>query len=149
MSVFQRGLPTDLDIKRLREVFPDNELLPGKIIEYSQIAVTIGIQTSTSRFKTVTKAWRDKMELESGIILVPVNGQKKYRVCDDADKASLSISKSNTAGRYAKRAIQIGNQVNRKNLTEDQLKRFDCNQRFAAAVVGYQTIKPKVELPTL
>ena len=149
MGIFKKGLPTDLDIKRLREAFPDNNMRPGNEIKYEHIGSLLNININSSRFYTVCCQWRKKLEQESNIILIPVNGQQKFRVADDADKADISVSKSKTAGRYATRSIQIGSRVNRKNLTDDQLKRFDSNQKFAAAVIGYQTIKPQAELPTI
>ena len=147
MALFKIGLPTDLDVKRLRERYPDNQLLPGVTIQYADIYPIIGVKEDNGRFKSVTYAWRKKLLSESGIILKAQD--KKFMVCDNVEKAQLAVDKTKMAARAVRRSSIIGKLVDRKALSEDQLKRFDFSQRFNASVTALQTIKHQAELPTI
>lgn len=148
MGFFRIGIPTDIDVKRLREMYPDNTLTPGKAISYESVCKVIGTESSKSnRFHSVTSAWRKNIEKESGIILKAHNGQ--FLVCDEADKAQLSVDKGKTAIRATRRSIVLGKLVDRNALTEDQRKRFDCTQRYNSSVLALQSVKPKAELPEI
>lgn len=148
MALFRIGLPTDIDVKRLRERYPDNQLTPGKSITYAEVCAIIGVQSEKEgRFKSVTNAWRKKLMSESGIILSAK--EQKFSVCDNSDKAQLSTNKTKSAVRAVRRSTIIGRLVDRKALTEDELRRFDTAQRYNASVIALQTIKYQPELPTL
>ena len=147
MALFKIGLPTDLDVKRLRERYPDNQLLPGVTIQYADIYPIIGVKEDNGRFKSVTYAWRKKLLSESGIILKAQD--KKFMVCDNVEKAQLAVDKTKMAARAVRRSSIIGKLVDRKALSEDQLKRLDFSQRFNASVTALQTIKHQAELPTI
>ena len=149
MFIFKIGIPTDFDVKRLRERYPDNSLTPGMEVRYADICAIIGVQSyKTGRFQSVTNAWRKAIMSESGIILKAKEGTH-YVVCDNADKAQIAVDKMKMAARATRRSIIIGKLVDRKALSEDQLKRFDFSQRFNASVLALQSVKPLAELPTL
>jgi hypothetical protein len=148
MSLFKIGLPTDLDVKRLRERYPDSKLTPGMSITYAEACAIIGVHSEKDgRFKSVTNAWRKKLMSESGIILKAQ--EQKFTVCGESEKAQLSVDKTKAAARAVRRSTIIGKLVDRKALSEDQLKRFDFSQRFNASVTALQTIKHQAELPTI
>lgn len=148
MSLFRIGLPTDIDVRKLREHYPDSALTPGTTIPYSDIFTLLGLGfDKANRFHSVTDAWRKKLMSESGIILKAQD--KKYIVCDNAEKAQLSVDKTKMAARATRRSTIIGKLVDRHALSEDQLKRFDTAQRYNASVMALQTIKHQPELPTL
>lgn len=147
MALFKIGLPTGIDVKRLRERYPDNQLLPGVTIQYSDIYPIIGVKEDNGRFRSVTNAWRKAIMSESGIILRAQD--KKFVVCDNVEKAQLAVDKSKMAARATRRSAIIGKLVDRKTLTEDQLRRFDFSQRFNASVMALQSVRSQVELPTL
>lgn len=147
MALFKIGLPTGIDVKRLRERYPDNQLLPGVTIQYSDIYPIIGVKEDNGRFRSVTNAWRKAIMSESGIILRAQD--KKFVVCDNVEKAQLAVDKSKMAARATRRSAIIGKLVDRKTLTEDQLRRFDFSQRFNASVMALQSVRSQAELPTL
>ena len=147
MALFKIGLPTGIDVKRLRERYPDNQLLPGVTIQYSDIYPIIGVKEDNGRFRSVTNAWRKAIMSESGIVLRAQD--KKFVVCDNVEKAQLAVDKSKMAARATRRSAIIGKLVDRKSLTEDQLRRFDFSQRFNASVMALQSVRSQVELPTL
>jgi len=149
MNIFRPGLPTDLDVKKLREHFPDDQLSAGVIVPYAKICALLDISEGSNRFQTVCSRWRKLLESESGIILKPVMGQKKYRVCDNADKADLSQQKSKSAARMAERSARIAGKVDRSALSDDQKRRFDASQQFVAAILGLSKVKRQALLPEI
>lgn len=148
MSLFRIGIPTDIDVRKLRERYPDNTLTAGTAIPYADIYNLLGLSSDKAgRFFSVTSAWRKKLLSESGIILMVRD--KKYIVCDNAEKAQLAVDKTKMAARATRRSTIIGKLVDRKSLSEDQLKRFDFSQRINASVMALQTVKPQAELPMI
>ena len=148
MSLFRIGIPTDIDVRKLRETYPDTTLLPGFVIPYADIYSLLGLPTSKEgRFLSVTGAWRKKLLSESGIIFKAQ--EQKFIVCDNAAKAELAVEKTKSALRATRRSTIIGKLVDRKALSEDQLRRFDFSQQYNAAVMALQTIKKQAELPTI
>lgn len=147
MALFRIGIPTDVDVRKIREAFPDTALTPGTTIPYATICKLIHVADhKQGRYASVTQAWRKAIFRESGILLKAQNGM--YTVCDNADKAQLSIDKTKSAARFTRKSIVIGKLVDRNALSEDQLKRFDCAQRYNNSVLALQAVKPK-ELPPI
>lgn len=58
---FGEGMPTGPDVTLIRKTYP--ELQVGDRIEYSAISELLGVPADSSRFKSITTAWR-KRELE-------------------------------------------------------------------------------------
>jgi hypothetical protein len=63
---WQTGLPTGPDVTMIRRRWPD--LKAGDRIEYCEIADLIRIEVGSSRWKTVTQAWR-RRELDDGRVI--------------------------------------------------------------------------------
>lgn len=72
-KAFFGGIPTDSDVKKLLEAFPD--IKPGEMITYTQVAEVIRVKYGTSRFRTVTTAWRKTLLRTNNFILEAVPGQ--------------------------------------------------------------------------
>lgn len=148
MALFRVCIPTDIDVRKLRDAFPDTTLTAGFVVTYDAICKLLDIPSSeASRFISVTKAWRKRLARESGIYFKAQDG--KFTVLDDAGKADLSIQKTTSAVRRVRDSVIVAKSVNRNMMTEDQLKRFDTAQRYNSSVLAIQTIKQKIELPTL
>jgi len=75
---WQTGLPTGPDVTLIRKRWPDLQV--GQRIEYQEIADLLGIKIGTSRWETVTQAWR-KRELDDGRVIKCVPG-KAFFVAD-------------------------------------------------------------------
>jgi len=69
---WQDGLPTGPDVTLIRKRWPD--LKVGQRIEYQEIAELLGIEIGTSRWQTVTDAWR-KRELDGGRVIKCIPGK--------------------------------------------------------------------------
>lgn len=70
---FIGGLPTDIDVKRLLEAFPS--ISPGFVITYTEVSLVIGVTHGSTRFRTVTNAWRKRLLRVDNFVLEAIAGQ--------------------------------------------------------------------------
>lgn len=66
-QMFFKGIPTDIDLDKLRVRFAVPA--PGTIITYQEIESALGISKGSHRFKTVVCAWRRKLDREHNILM--------------------------------------------------------------------------------
>jgi hypothetical protein len=93
---WQTGLPTGPDVALIRKRW--NDLKAGDRIEYQEIADLLGIKVGSSRWKTVTQAWR-KRELDDGRVIKSVPGKEfvvanPEQIIDDTNTTLKHISRS-------------------------------------------------------
>ena len=96
---WDEGRPTKPDVDALMAAYSD--LATGDRIEYEQIADVVGSLPTTSRFRTVTNAWRKRMQ-ERGVILECINGEAFY-VATANEVAALTYGVINGIGAKARR----------------------------------------------
>lgn len=77
---FFGGLPTDIDVKRLLEAFPNIE--PGGEVGYDDVAKVIGVDVGTNRFRTVTNAWRRRLLRTGNVAIDAVPGRGFRRLTE-------------------------------------------------------------------
>lgn len=58
-TVLIHGVPTGPDVKKIMDAFPDIQV--GQIITHAEIEAVTGLMRKTSRYSTVTKAWKDEL----------------------------------------------------------------------------------------
>lgn len=85
MSKVLSGLPTDLEVKRLLKQYAELEV--DREIEYAEVAELISARRGSSRFKTVTDAWRRRVWREQRVRIGTVAG-RAFKVLSASD-ASL------------------------------------------------------------
>lgn len=134
-TVFSGGVPTGPDVKLIREVFPDDCLTENKEIPYSEIELAISILRGSSRFRTVTDAWRRAVERDTGIVIDVIPGSG-FIVLSDRGKLDLSGRKLREAGRKVRRSVKIMALTDPLALTAEERKRLQhqsniCNQMRA------------------
>lgn len=146
--LFLGGLPTEPDIKRIREAFPDCELKAGDIIRHDNIERVLQVKKGSSRYQTLTTRWRKLVETESGIIIGAERGTG-FKVLSDGQKVGLSGAKLRSAARFARRAYIVAGRVDRSNLTDDERTRLDHQTRCSAGIIAAAQIKSQSQLPSL
>lgn len=70
-KVFFGGMPTQIDVDKLREAFPAIE--EGDEVRHEDIEAVLGLERGSNRYKTVVEAWRKRL-LNDGIDLGAVAG---------------------------------------------------------------------------
>ena len=145
-KVFVGGLPTDPEVRALRDQWPDSELAEGVVISYEDIEAVIGCKRRSNRFKTITTRWRKLLENNTGKVIFKAE-PSGYKVLSDAEKVDLSSSKMDSAKRHARRAYVITARVDVSALSEDERGRMLSVQQRAAAITLAAQVRSQVTLP--
>jgi hypothetical protein len=145
---FFGGIPTDIDVRRMRDAFPKDTLKEGKLITYEEIENVIGSKRKEFRFKTVTNRWRKLVEKECEIVIgcVPSKG---LIVNDDHEKVDLMGTKLRSAARACKRSLVVSSRIETKNLTAEEKKEFTHRGACAGAMIASARIRGQKALPSL
>jgi hypothetical protein len=147
-NLFFGGVPTEPDVRALRDAFPDSKMAHGDLITHAQVEATIGTSRASSRYRTVTTRWRKAVERETGrVILGPEKGVG-FRVLDNTQKIDLGYLKFTSAVRSARRAHVITARLD-AGATEDDKARALQLQRRTAAVIASAQIRSASDLPKL
>lgn len=142
------GLPTEPDIKRIRDAFPDDALQTGDIIPYSEVGDVIGYPYGSVRFRTVTNRWRKMVERDCGKV-VHIEKNLGFRINTPSQNLELSGCKLKSAVRMARRSFIVTGRIDRSALTEDELKRLDHQAKRSATMLASGQIKRTAELPCM
>lgn len=137
---FFGGVPTKMDVARLREKYPDSAMKPGDKMAYDDVGKIIGATYGTTRFTGVTNQWRRVVERESNVIIGTIPGEA-FVVLNESEKLDLSGLKLRTAGRAARRAWVVGSRIDRKELSEDELRRLDHNSEVTSRILSSAQVK--------
>jgi hypothetical protein len=140
MKTFFGGIPTAVDVKKLQEKWPVQEMNPGDIFLYSDVSALIKADIRSNRFKTVTNKWRRDLEHSDGVLIGTADSDK-FVVLSDSQKLNLSGSKLRTAGRAVRRSIVVHAFTNRKKLTEAEQATYDHQQQVQAKIAAAAQLK--------
>ena len=145
---FFGGVPTDIDIKRLRDAFPSDQLKEGTLIPYSKVESVLELKRSECRFKTVTSRWRRIIENELGLVIKAKTNEGFY-LCDDPAKLDVAGEKLRTAAKAAKRSMVVVARTDRNKLDDERKNDYDLKAMHAAAMISTAQLRKKKALPTL
>ena len=129
--VFSGGIPTAPDVTHLIEDIgiPDE----GSVIEYGRVEELINSVRRAFRFKTVTHAWRKRLEREHGVLLVAVPNVGFKAACP-TDRLSVSHSYYKQSIRRAMRCSDIAGTTDRKRLNDDEAHALDHYRRIGGVL---------------
>lgn len=118
-KTFFRGVPTEVDIKRLDDAFgvPAEDAL----IDYETIEEALQLSKESSRFETVTRAWRDKLEREYNLLLVSVRGQGIKVATPDA-RVTIASKKMKQGRRAIQRGASIAVKTDASRLSDGKAR---------------------------
>lgn len=98
------GMPTEPDVRKIREAFPTKEMMVGQIITKAQIETILDLSADENRFSTVVSKWRKEIKAATGtIMLQSVPGG--FQVMDAKQKIHYSESKMRSSRRAAVRSL--------------------------------------------
>jgi hypothetical protein len=128
------GLPTNIDVRKLREAF--GSLREGDEITHEMIEEVIGFKRDSSRYRTVTLAWRTALLKEDGIELGAVTGIG-FRYLNASERIASSLRGFQSGTRKQMRSVRKAVQVRTDDPT--LIKRQDLMRRFGAAIAAEAT----------
>jgi len=147
-TLFFGGLPTEPDVKKIKEAYPDSELVTGKLIPYQDIAELIKQPFGTSRFRTVTNAWRKDVEkLTNKIIGVEPN--IGFKVLSEPEKVVYGGQKLKMAGRAARRSYVIAARTDVLQLTDTERARLNHQTTICGKIIASAQLKNVPQLPNM
>lgn len=134
-TVFFGGLPTEPDVKRLRESFPPDAMRPGQIITYEEVSEIIASPYPSSRFDCVTGRWKRNLEKETNIILGTKPGEA-FVVLSEPEKVELAGRRLREGGRKARRAWVVAQRTDRAALSQEQIKALDHQIGVSSKIIA-------------
>jgi hypothetical protein len=144
-QAFFGGVPTDVDIKTLREAYPESEMEAGVVIPYSEVEQLLQEKKWSNRFKGVTNRWRKMVEGETGKVVGTQPGVG-FKVLEETEKVDLSGSKLRTAARMAKRSYTVASRVLAGKLSEEDRNRLDFYTTKSSKVIAASQIRSRKNL---
>lgn len=142
------GIPTEIDIKKLREAWPETKMKIGDKFTYSAIENLLGIKKESNRFKTITTRWRKIIEKQVGIILGPYEGIG-FKVLSEHEKLELSGTKLRIAVNSTRKSMTILALTDRNQLTDKEKADYDHRQIANSKIMAAAQIKRKPILPEI
>jgi hypothetical protein len=144
------GIPTDMDVKKIREAFPDDELQEGQVIPYATISDIIGNAKDANRFRSVTNRWRKLVEKDSQKFIGTEPGVG-FKVLKDGEKLELSGSKLRSAVKSVRRSYVVAGHVDTKRLDEEERGRYDmlCSRHAKLLAAAQVRGQKEEDLPSI
>jgi hypothetical protein len=147
-GIFGGGVPTDIDLRLLKDAFPVDKMAVGQLMPYAKVAAAIRCEVGSCRYRTVTNRWRKTIESEHGIIIGTKSGEG-FIVLDDHEKLDVSSSKLRSSRRFARRSLQVAAKIDRKMLSAPELSTLDINTLRAASITATAQIRKALDIPSL
>lgn len=113
------GIPTEPDLKKIKEHYPDSSLQKGQIIFYEDIERILGVAKNTNRFRAVTNTWRKQVNEAIGQRIGTEKGVG-FKILTEPEKVNVSESKLRTAVKMARDSFIRSSEVDVTELTEEQ-----------------------------
>lgn len=133
---FFGGIPTGPDVNRLLAEYPIEKLTEGTLIDYECVAKIISNPVRSTRWISVTTAWRKRIENDFNVILSCDPNKKAFVVLTNGEKVELSRQKLRESAKKAKRSMIISARVDLPKLTAEERKAYDFNTAKAAAIMA-------------
>lgn len=143
------GLPTDPEVRRLREAFPDVLALRGTTIEHSQIEAIIGEKRTTNRYRSITTAWRRRVRKETGVEIrgdMPEIVGVGFRILSDGEQVTFSIDLRQRGARKIRHSHVALANVDSAKLTEEE-RRVRDHGLHAAKMIHTAIVESRKYLP--
>ena len=130
---FNRGIPTDVDVRKLEERF--GVPAPGDMIGYDDITDTLKVGRDQNRWRSVVVAWRKKLDREHNILLKAVSNEG-FRAMDGHARVDFSGRTYKGGLRRIVKAATIAARTDSAGLTPGELKTRDFIQNAGAVIRG-------------
>lgn len=144
MTLFSGAMPTAPDVKRLTEQL--GKLSIGQEISHEAVEAILNTERNSSRYRTVTGAWRRLARRDDNLQIEAVPG-RGFRVLTGVERLQSSRKKAADGFRKVGRAAREAAAIPDAELNADQRVKRDHFQMVAAKMVSIASAEMKVELP--
>jgi len=140
-KVFFAGIPTKIDVNRLLEMWPMKDMKAGDIYEYSDIAEIIGVSVKSTRFRTVTNAWRNHVERETGARIIPDGTGTVFKVLSEPEKLEAVKDKQQSIHKQTRKNYARGAYIIQSKLDDDQRKELEFMTDYHKKILSVMQLK--------
>jgi hypothetical protein len=144
-KLFFGGLPTGPSVDMIMDAI--GIPVKGQTIPYQEIEAAADISYGTSRWKSVTEAWRKRVEREHGLVIGCVPGS--FQVNDDTGLVTESRGRLRKALKNAKRSYVVVSLADRAMLTPEDQNRADLQRRLAQKMFEDASAEMKKIVPQI
>jgi hypothetical protein len=143
------GQPTEPEVKKLLEQFPDAEQLRGTIISHEQIEAVLDVKHDSSRYRTITTAWRKTVRNDTG---VEISGDSPeivgvgFKVLTHSEQLRYGVSRKMRARRQIIKSHQAIASTDEAQLTAPECSIRD-HELFAVKMIHTAMIESRKRLP--
>lgn len=142
---FNSGIPTAPDVKRLGDAVGVPAI--GTVIEYKAVEDAIGSKRDSSRFRSVTEAWRKKLEREHNILVVAI-ANVGFKFATPSERVENSAMRFKSGLRKIRRAATIAEATPDDGLTPDEKRaRAHIGATGAALLLMNATKAKEIKFP--
>ena len=138
-TMYFSGVPTDPDVTMLSDAYKQ---LPDETIPYSDIEKIIGCPRQSNRFRSVTTAWRKKIERETDHILIAIRNDG-YKKATPKERVTFCGRKINSGIKFIARGAKVAASTDTRTLSPEDKKICDHFSRAASAVSMAIRVAPK------
>ena len=131
--IFQGGVPTEPDVKRLDVAFPSPETETE--ITHDQLEAILNLSRRSSRYRTVLQAWRRKlMRLKNlDTEAIPNRG---YKILREYERVNVSAKNFRQGVRKVGRAVTRIERVNVAKLTQEEQRKAEHVQQQMSSTLA-------------
>lgn len=144
-SVFKGGVPTGLDVDALVVKF--GVPAPGATILHEDIESVLHLGPTTSRFWSVTAAWRKRLHREHNLVLVG-NRKGGFDVLRASERITHAVSRMQQGARIIRKGAEIAAATDRGDLNAEERRVADHAVQLGAQINGVMATAAKA-LPSL
>jgi hypothetical protein len=139
-NLYFGGIPTDPDVKKLREAYPHPK--EGDLITYEETEKLLGVKKNQMRWRTITWRWRRLHEHETSQVIGCEQGEG-FKVLLNHEKLEAGVGKVRHVFKTVRRARVLVGLTNASKLTVEDRKRMDHLSNRVAMLEGAARVEPK------
>lgn len=131
-TLFLGGVPTEPDVKLLRQAFPS--IQPGDEFSHVDIARVIACDLKSSRYRTVTTAWRKFLLANENLEVAPIPGAG-FRCLTADERVTTNIKSFQSGTRKQARSLRRASTIRRHEISSASNTKLDHLNRFGARIL--------------
>ncbi len=116
-NLFFGGIPTAPDVDALIEEFGVPEI--GVLISYSNISKVIGVPKDKNRFKSVTDAWKKRLDIKHNVIIEAIRNNG-FKALSPSGRVGLGSRQIKSAVKKINNTTRILVRTDKKNLSDSE-----------------------------
>lgn len=145
MTIFRRGVPTEVDVAKLEEAYGVPGI--GTMIEHDAISEVIGVPKDSSRYETVCRAWRAKIYREHNVFMASVRGHG-FRAAQSRERVGVAAEWYSCGLRKIRRVADLISTTDRAGLSKEQSRAADHLAHVSATITAAHLTAAK-QMPSI